>query len=172
MKLIKLIALALLLTSTACERHYGMDGAPGINGTNGIDGTNGGNGSDGQNGRDGSSCTVTQLSNGAYIECEDGSHATVYYGHDGRDGVDGENGEDGQDGENGQDAIIEVIDPCGTQSRYDEVLLRLSDGLVYGVYADLVQNKVHLVQLGAGSYTTTDNTSCHFSVDSDNNVSW
>jgi hypothetical protein len=139
-------------------------------------------------GRDGNGCHVTQIQpgtlllfGGAIVQCGDVSVLISNgrpgfngaNGQDGTDGVDGTDGTDGQDGDDGApgvDAITEIINPCGVQSPYDEVLLRLGNGQLLAHYSD--GNKQFLTILGAGNYVTTDSFSCHFNVSSEGVVTW
>ena len=143
------------------------------------------------NGKDGINCTVTQVSTGAVISCTDGTVANVYHGTNGvsctvkqlANGArvscsDGSEAVvyNGQDGTNGQDApptpytVTEVIDPCGKQASFDEVLLRMSNGQLLAHFAS--GNNQFLTTIGVGSYTTTDGTNCYFTVNNDMSVSW
>jgi hypothetical protein len=119
----------------------GVDGDPGNPGRDGIDGT------DGVDGQDGSSCSVRKTVEGAIIQCEDGTSAVIW---------------NGTNGHNGADAILEVVDLCKNADRYGEVLFRLSDKELYGVYSD--KDKVHMVRVSAGTWITTDGFSCKFQV--------
>lgn len=119
----------------------------------------------GPKGDDGGSCSVTVTDAGALIQCEDGTTALVTNGSNGSDGLDGQDGVDGADGAPGLNALVEVIDPCGQESSYDEVLFRFSDGNLYAVYAS--GNKIHLTELVPGTYITTDGTDCTFTVTED-----
>ena len=91
-------------------------------------------------------------------------------GPEGEPGEQGEEGEQGARGEMGEPSIIEIIDPCGEESSYDEILFRLSDDLIYAVYSD--KKKVHLVELIPGHYVTTDGTDCAFIVTDEGEVIW
>jgi hypothetical protein len=110
------------------------------------------------------------------IYCTDGTSVLVLDGIDGEDGAQGEQGEAGEDGTDGADApispysITEAIDPCGSETAYDEVLLRLGNGSLLAHYSDGA--KQHLTVIGAGSYTTTDSTNCVFVVHTDGSVTW
>lgn len=68
----------------------------------------------------------------------------------------------------GQDSIAELIDPCGDEVGYDEVLIRLTDGRLLA-YFESGGNRF-LSVLPPGSYRTTDSSSCAFTVDSLGNV--
>ena len=121
----------------------------GTNGTDGKDGENGIDGKDGKDGSNGSSCTVTELENKTLIACEDGTEALI---------------EDGEDGATGH-SLVEVIDPCGPESRFDEVLLRFSNGDIVAHFAS--GDKQHFAILVPGTYRTTDGTNCQFRVTED-----
>lgn len=99
-KSIVLVAVALG-TLTACQpdkrpnlgRMLGLEGKNGSDGTSGVagqrgstgaTGSQGATGNAGANGTDGHSCTVTQLSDGASIQCPDGSSAIITNGKDGK----------------------------------------------------------------------------------------
>lgn len=144
-------------------------------------------GTDGTNGRDGKDCMVVQLQNGVLIECgggiaNGGTSAVVVNGLNGSNGVDGQNGTngtngtDGQDGADGQNApptaytVVGVVDPCGKQASFDEVLLKLQNGQLMAHYSDGARQFLTLI--GPGNYITTDNTSCHFSVSASMEVTW
>jgi len=83
-------------------------------------------------------------------------------------GKDGQSiqGERGEAGEDGTDAVLEVIDPCGdAPGVVDEILLRLADGRVLCSFsANASGQNTRLAILPAGSYVTTDGSSCHFTV--------
>lgn len=57
-----------------------------------------------------------------------------------------------------------MIDPCGDQTAFDEVLLRLANGQLVAHFAN--GSLQFLSVIGPGNYVTTDGTSCYFSVDS------
>jgi len=122
------------------------------------------------------SCALARVENGVEISCPGQDPIVVYDGEAGAPGEEGAEGEQGPEGgqgvrgEQGESPIIEIIDPCGKESSYDEVLFRLSDDLIYAVYSD--KEKVHLVELIPGTYTTTDSTNCKFTVTEDNDVIW
>lgn len=112
-------------------------------------------GAAGPQGQAGSSCSVVQLSNAARIICTDGTESVIY---------------------NGQNAVaspydvVEVIDPCGDESGFDEVLLRLANNQLLAHYSDV--NKQFLVLIGPGSYRTTDGHNCLFIVSNNMQVTW
>ena len=74
----------------------------------------------------------------------------------------------------------EMIDPCGSETSYDEILIRLPNGELVAFFTSRAykdngnpnDDVDFLTVIGAGSYQTTDGTSCSFTVDSQGNVSW
>lgn len=143
------------------------------------------------NGQNGSSCQVEQTSNGARLVCSDGTIAYVNNGKDGSNGQDGmsckvtevkdvgalvECGEgeertsamiyNGQNGRNGISQVIEYIDPCGDNGRFDEIILKMADGTLIAHYAG-GGNTQFLTIIGPGNYQTTDGYKCNFSVTND-----
>ncbi len=121
-----------------------------------------------QNGINGSSCSVVQTSDGATLKCSDGTKALIRNGYNGVSGINGQDGKDGaaSTGYN----IVKVIDPCGTKTSFDEVLLQFAKGDIIGHYSD--GGKQHFTLLPAGKYMTTDGTSCIFAVTTDGKVVW
>lgn len=100
-------------------------------------------------------------------------------GVNGQNGTNGQNGVDGRDGINGQDgisapvnpyAIVAVIDPCGDEGSYDEVILKLANGTILAHYSD--GNKQFFTLVGPGNYNTTDGHACHFTINNDGSVIW
>ena len=147
-------------------------------GPQGEKGDTGAPGATGAQGEAGQGCSVTQALNGALIECASGS-VLVLNGQNGEDGQDGEDGMDGQDGQDGADApptpysVSEVIDPCGAESNFDEVLLKLANGAVVASFSENANGlNTRFVIIGPGNYMTTDGTSCQFTVNQDLTVSW
>lgn len=121
----------------------------------------------------GQSCTITQAANGALITCGDDSVLVL----NGTNGMNGNNGVNGTDGVDGVDAspsayaVSRIIDPCGSESSYDEVLLQLGNGDIIASLSDNASgNNTRFSLIGPGSYVTTDGTSCHFTVNSDKTV--
>lgn len=106
---------------------------------------------------------------------------------DGKDGKDGEQGPKGDTGEigpqgpqgpagnDGQDApatdytVVEILDPCGKESAFDEVLLRMADDSILAYFAG---SGGFLTLLDPGNYVTTDGTSCLFTIDNELKASW
>lgn len=121
-------------------------------------------------GKDGDSCDVLEVEDeGALVTCGDKS-VMIYNGSDGIDGADGNDGIDGIDGRDGTSSVVEVIDPCGDQGRFDEVLLRLEDGSILAHFSS--GNRQFLTFIGPGNYRTTDGLACNFTIDEDLNISW
>jgi hypothetical protein len=93
----------------------------------------------------------------------------------GVDGLDGADGQDGSNGQDGQDApptpytVVGLVDPCGDQNGFDEVLLRLGNGQLMAHYS--AGNQQFLSILGPGNYVTTDGTSCSFTINNDLTIS-
>lgn len=174
-----------LLTDCGAERTTVVQGTPGPKGDTGTAGVNGIDGSDGETGSsghqgstgpqgetvqgpagsDGTSCSVSPMIGGALVTCSDGTQAVVLNGLDGANGTDGQ---DGIDTEPGVYDIIEIINPCGVNGPYDEVLLRLRNGQIIAYYSAV--NKQRLAVLVSGSYITTDGYSCAFAIDVDGNI--
>lgn len=103
----------------------------------------------------GKSCTVETLDDGSLILCEDGTSSFV------------SNGVDGDKGDTGASALVEVIDPCGAETAFDEVILvyEVNGELLYIAYFES-GSKRYLTQLDTGvNYETTDGTQCRFTLD-------
>lgn len=80
------------------------------------------------------------------------------------------------DGTDGQDApptpytVTELVDPCGDGPGYDEVLMRLANGQLVAHFASGALQ--FLTMIGPGSYATTDQQACQFTVQPDGSVTW
>lgn len=164
----------------------GSAGSQGSQGSVGGAGSQGAQGSQGTAGTNGSSCSIEQYTNGALITCTDGTMAAIYngsvgaQGETGSQGAQGSQGETGSTGETGQQGaqgtaatesafqIVEVIDPCGKQPGFNEVLLRTADNKIIAHYADGA--KQFLTILVPGNFVTTDITPCYFTVTEDMQV--
>lgn len=146
-----------------CDNSAAQDGK---DGKDGRDGEQGPPGRDGVDGKNGSNCSVKALANGATIFCEDGTNAVLYNGTDGKDGIDGANQP------LTRYTVTGVIDPCGKQASYDEILLRLEDGTFLAQYYDARRQLSFLTFIGPGNYITTDGTNCRFSITQDGRVTW
>lgn len=135
-----LIIATLILT--ACSSNYTYIPK---DGKDGVDGTDG---------KDGQGCTQVATTNGSIITC--GTSTVVIL--------------------NGKDApptaytVVQIIDPCGKQTAFDEVLLKLANGSILAHYAS--GSNQFLTYVTPGSFVTTDGTNCHFTVSSTGNVSW
>lgn len=94
----------------------------------------------------------------------------------GTNGSNGANGADGADAPVSAYAPAEVIVPCGNTGSFSEVLLRLHNGQILVSFSDNTQGAMtRLVLLPDGTYMTTDNTGCQFSLateGSTRSISW
>lgn len=143
----------------------GSRGEPGAQGPNGTQGTTGTPGAQGSQGPEGSSCSAQPVVGGALITCTDGTSVVLWNGVDGRNGVDGQ---DGADAPPTAYTVVGLVDPCGKQSSFDEVLLRLQNGDLLAHYAS--GNQQFLARISPGSYVTTDGTHCYFTVSNDGSI--
>jgi hypothetical protein len=103
----------------------------------------------GPSGAPGSSCTVNDVDDGAVILCEDGSSSFI------------------EDGEDGASSLVEIIDPCGTETTFDEVILvyEIDGAPVFIAYFEN-GSKRYLTTLDEGvNYRTTDGTKCDFKIE-------
>lgn len=141
----------------------GTDGKVGSSGATGPQGAQGESGATGPQGAPGVGCSVSQAVGGALITC--GATSVVVL-----DGAAGTNGTDGQDAPPTPYTVTEMLDPCGDESGYDEILLRLANGALIAHYASGSQQ--FLTSIGPGNYVTTDGHSCYFTVNSDMSVTW
>lgn len=82
---------------------------------------------------------------------------------------------DGADGANGADApptpytVTEMIDPCGDQVAFDEILMRLANDQLVAHFSS--GSLEFLTTLPPGNYVTTDGSHCYFTVNSDLSIS-
>lgn len=75
------------------------------------------------------------------------------------------NGTNGQNAPIQPFAPVEVLDPCGAQSTFDEVLLRLSNGNVLASFSQNASGlNTRFTLIPDGNFGTTDNTNCSFSL--------
>lgn len=172
------------VTETETGASIDCPGSTPVNILNGRDGEsvigpvgNTGESIPGPTGEAGSSCTVTQIQpteeapqGGAEISCEDGTQAQVLNGSSGQQGEMGPPGSDGVDSPPTDYTVVELIDPCGNSSGFDEVLLRLANGMLMAHYSS--GNLQFLTVVGPGSYRTTDASACNFTVNTQLEVSW
>jgi hypothetical protein len=86
----------------------------------------------------------------------------------GRDGTDGNDGVDGSDAVLPSFTPVGILNPCGDNpSLYDEVFLKLANGMVLASFSDKVNGEnTRFSILVAGTYVTTDGDHCTFTVDS------
>jgi len=99
-----------------------------------------------------------------------------------RQGPPGQNGLDGAAGKDGvspsiEYSIVDVVDPCGdAPGKYDELLLVLGNGTLVASFSDSSSGlNTRLVEIPDGTYNTTDNTGCTFTVStagSTRHVTW
>lgn len=139
--------------STGSTGSQGSTGPIGPTGPSGPAGPTGNTGPAGPQGPKGDSCTIQAVVNGALISCQDGTNVVIL------------NGEDGDDAPPTPYTVVSLVDPCGPQGSYDEVLMRLGNGQLMAHYANGSQQFLTIV--GPGSYVTTDGTSCFFTIASD-----
>ena len=107
----------------------------------------------GENGKDGGSCYSSLILGGVLIQCSDSTQTILH---------------DGVNAELSPYTVVSSIDPCGKQTTYDEILLRLKNNKILAHYSDGA--KQFLSELQPGSYVTTDGTGCYFTVDNDMNI--
>lgn len=62
--------------------------------------------------------------------------------------------------------VVEVIDPCGQETDFDEVILRLDDYVLL-VYFQQGRNRRLSILISGRQYVTTDGTNCRFEVQDD-----
>lgn len=138
-----------------------------------IEGTPGPTGLQGESGIAGVGCSVAQVTGGAVVTCG----PDVVLVTNGTNGVQGATGPTGAQGQAGQDAplqvysVTEIIDPCGKQGNYDEVLLALGNGSLVALFTNNVNGDYpRLSLIPDGNFMTSDTTSCVFSVSTQGNV--
>jgi hypothetical protein len=152
------IALILILLLSACAKPK-----------------NGAIGPKGDTGAPGSSCSVSQAINGALITCSDGTSTLIVNGTNGVDGLPGIDGSAGPQGPAGAPAVpsaysvVATVDVCGDGAGSDEIFLRLANGQLIAHYAGN-GNLQFLTLITPGSWVTTDQQSCHFTVDANLNI--
>lgn len=165
----KLIVLAAVLLVTACGPR-GRVGSQGPRGDSGLPGSDGFTTLFQVVEGDGEVTFLAGLDldrSGTLEANEVTASATV------KDGERGADGTDGADAAPTQFTPVAIIDPCGKQSNYDEVLVRLANGQILASFSENSNGKnTRFVLLGAGNYATTDGTNCTFSVDASGNVTF
>lgn len=142
------------IINDGAQGETGPQGEPGIQGIAGLSGIPGSPGQNGSDGTAGTSCSVSSLQNGALISCGVSSAVIL-------NGIDGVNALTGMIG------IAEILNPCNSVGPHNEILLKLSNGLVLALYDGGPQlDRLSLLIPGV-QYVTTDkhNSSCQFSID-------
>ena len=109
-------------------------------------------------GRDGTSCSANEVDDGVVLQCGEEDWTLVRHGRD------------GEDAPASAFMIKDIIDPCGSESAFDEVLLVFANGDILAHYA--AGAKQHFSFIGPGNYITTDGTRCVFSVSEGGEVTW
>lgn len=148
----------------------GQDGSDGQDGTNGknalidiLDQVDGG----------GASCNNGGFTLLAGIDLNDNSDLDLSEITQSKDVCNGVDGQDGQDAPTNDFDVVELIDPCGEETNFDEVLIRLANDQIIASFSENKNGKnTRFVVLNPGTYQTTDGTNCVFTVDSNLNVSW
>lgn len=192
MKLLKIIiALAILLSPSCGTEIDCLDGCDkGEKGDQGERGNVGPTGPTGPRGTDGytSLISMSRLDSGLNA-CDSDSGLLIRSGLDldrsgvldagevealstvcdGKDGNDGQNGTDGVDGVTSSYTVVDIIDPCGSEGSFDEVILVMANGELMAHYSH--GNKQFLTILRDGSYETTDGTKCEFTINN-GEINW
>lgn len=185
--LISFLVAACGSDNTVVKNLRGNDGVAGEAGKDGRDGIDGSNGAAGASGHN----ALVSILNSA-VSCTNGG-VTILTGTDandngvldisdtglssaevcnGAEGAQGEQGEPGIPGAPSPFELAEIIDPCGPQGSYDEVLLKLANGMILASFSTNGNaNTVRFAIIPNGTYVTTDQTNCVFSV-LDGVVSW
>lgn len=143
-----------------------------VNGTNGTNGSNGSNGSNGTNGLSAYELWLNAGNTGSFSDYLSSLvGATGANGQNGSNGTNGTNGAQGPQGLQGPAglpsafSVVDILNPCGTNGSFDEVFLRLQNGIVLASFSDNSNgNNTRLSLLRTGSYGTTDGYSCSFSI--------
>lgn len=163
------ICLLFALLLIGCGKPETLQGPAGVIGATGATGAAGLNGV---------GCTVQPVAvgavapnGGAIVTC--GAAQTLILngvsGSNGTNGVNGTNGTNGLNGTNAQPSaysIVGLIDPCGQQTQFDEVFLRMSSGALIASFSkDTGGTMTRLWEVRDGvNLMTTDDTNCVFSV--------
>lgn len=73
-----------------------------------------------------------------------------------------------------QNDIVSIIDPCGDAvGIIDEVLLKLRDGSILCLFTDnLHGDNPRFGLLLPGNYMTSDGSNCHFTINTDLNITY
>lgn len=174
----------------------GVDGRDGRDGSNGRDGSKGDKGDTGQAG---TSCKARQVQGGVNVECGDNEPVFISDGIDGIDGANGSGcvvlnldpslelpyggvlmscGESTALIRNGisevpssQVNVLGVVNPCGVNGPWDEVLLRLDSGDLVALYAEngsALRSRLVFVRDDV-NLETTDGYHCKFRLSTSSN---
>lgn len=125
-------------------------GEPGPRGENGPRGRNGLKGEPGADGEDGENCTIYDRDYGAVVQC--GENVVAIF--------------DGEDAYESEWTFVGVIDPCGPEAEYDEIILVTAGGDYISYFQDGPDRFLTILAYDA-AYVTTDGTSCEFGIDSE-----
>lgn len=154
---------------------------PGPQGETGVAGRDGTNGVDGQSGLQGPQGVVGPMGPQGATGATGATGAQGIQGvaggtgAQGPQGIQGPQGPQGLPGTNAPTPIpIVILDPCGdAPGIYDEVILKLPDGTLLASFSDNASGlNTRLSQLVPGSYVTSDNSLCYFTVHSNGTVTW
>jgi hypothetical protein len=184
--------------ATGAQGAAGSNGTNGTNGLNGSNGVNGSNGhsivystlaatscsNGGQtvmlavDSNDNLSLDIDDTNIQSVTICNGNDGAQGATGQAGTNGTNGSNGSNGTNGTNGLNAPptpftpVGLINPCGDANGiYDEIFLKLSNGTLLASFSDnTAGNNTRFSVLVPGTYSTTDNDHCIFTVDSNNNI--
>ena len=71
-----------------------------------------------------------------------------------------------------ENPVVDYVDPCGDGNGYDEILMKTRDGsyVAYFQSGNGNNQRRHLTVLSPGSYRTTDQQQCNFTIDSSGNL--
>lgn len=179
----------------------GATGAAGSNGVNGTNGLNGHSMASRSSIADSSLCVNggNVLSVGLDINddtvLQDGEISDVLVACNGLNGANGSNGTNGTNGSNGSNGSngatgatgaagsnapptaftpVALINPCGASpSGFDEMFIKLQNGMVIASFSDNNTGyNTRMSVLRAGTYQTTDNDACIFTLDSSGNITY
>ncbi len=133
----------------------------------------------GEQGEQGESCEVYQESRGATVKCGDktafiangnnGESCQVLSHPDGALVICGDSSVVVKNGKDGVDAVVDVVDPCGAETSFDEVLLVLQSGEIIAYFES--GGKRYLTSLDYNkTYQTTDGTQCRFKITAEGEI--
>lgn len=128
----------------------------------------------GDSGLDGQGCSVTPVlagdlllpNGGAIVLC--GTNSVLI-----SNGAAGSNGTNGLDAPSSSYNIVGLVDPCDdAPGLADEVFLKLANGQMVWLQVDNGSALTARLSLASpGSFTTTDNSHCHFTINNDLTIS-